>query len=110
MKIIDLLNKIANGEEVPKRIKYCDNVYRKCDIGNDYFSDAFYQCFFKDICDLSILNDEVEMLDNEEDKDIPLIPDDELYMFKGDSKELNYNFRVLQGKINEVVEELNKRQ
>ena len=27
IKIIDLLNKIANDEEVPKKIKYKDNVY-----------------------------------------------------------------------------------
>lgn len=45
----------------------------------------------------------------EEDKDIPLIPDDELCIFKGDSKELNYNFKVLEEKINQVVEEMNRR-
>lgn len=46
---------------------------------------------------------------NKEDeiKDIPLIPDDELYMFKGDSRELNYNFRVLKEKINQVIEAIN---
>ena len=27
MKIIDLLNKIANGEEVPKKIKYKGSIY-----------------------------------------------------------------------------------
>ena len=27
MKIIDLLNKIANGEEVPKKIKYKNKIY-----------------------------------------------------------------------------------
>ena len=59
------------------------------------------------------------MLD-EEDKDIPLIPDDELYSFdnprfyfegklKKDEK-LDYNFKVLKEKINQVVEEINKRQ
>lgn len=41
---------------------------------------------------------------DEEDKDIPLIPDDELCIFKGDSRELNYNFRVLKEKINQVIE------
>lgn len=40
-------------------------------------------------------------------KDIPLIPDDELYVFKGDSRELNYNFRVLKEKINQVIEAIN---
>lgn len=27
MKIIDLLNKIANGEELPKKIKYAGDIY-----------------------------------------------------------------------------------
>ena len=27
MKVIDLLNKIANGEEVPKKIKYLTTIY-----------------------------------------------------------------------------------
>lgn len=50
----------------------------------------------------------LEKIDKEEeDKDIPLIPDDELYMFKGDSRELNYNFRVLKEKINQVIEAIN---
>lgn len=44
----------------------------------------------------------------DEDKDIPLIPDDEL---KDDYTQTNldFNFRVLKEKINQVVEELNRR-
>lgn len=50
----------------------------------------------------------LEKIDKEdEDKDIPLIPDDELCIFKGDSKELNYNFRVLKEKINQVIKVIN---
>lgn len=50
----------------------------------------------------------LEKIDKEDEiKDIPLIPDDELYMFKGDSRELNYNFRVLKEKINQVIEAIN---
>lgn len=106
IKIIDLLNKIANGEEVPKKIKYYDNVFRKCDIGDDYFNDASYDCLFKDIFDTSIINDEVKILEDEEDKDIPLIPDDELYITANSRQD--YNFKVLQEKINQIVEGLNK--
>ena len=36
MKIIDLLNKIANGEEVPKQIKYRDWLYEFEKDCNDY--------------------------------------------------------------------------
>ena len=31
IKIIDLLNKIANGEEVPKKIKYENDIYKHID-------------------------------------------------------------------------------
>jgi len=53
---------------------------------------------------------------NEEDKDIPPIPELELFTIehnmKGCTKEdqINFNFRTLKEKINQVVEELNKRQ
>lgn len=113
MKVIDLLKKIANGEEVPEKIKYYDNIFRKCDIGDDYFNDASYDWLFKDIFDTSMLNDEVEIL-NEENKDIPLIPDDELIILKQEKaidmqKAIDFNFKVLQEKINQVVKELNRR-
>ena len=47
-----------------------------------------------------------------EDKDIPLIPDDELYDMSNvenykSYEKLAYNFKVLQEKINQVVEEFN---
>lgn len=63
MKVIDLLIKIANGEEVPKRIKYNDVIYwydetddneiaRYVDIHNEWlFGDAY-------------LNDEIEIIED----------------------------------------------
>ena len=60
----------------------------------------------------------------DEDKDIPLIPDDELWSINGKKgiiedantyseisrdTAINYNFKVLKEKINQVVEELNRR-
>jgi hypothetical protein len=64
MKIIDLLNKIANGEEVPKKI-YCFNreFYLK---ENTYFGDTFTLMHYIQEEDL---NDEVEII--EEEKKIP---------------------------------------
>ena len=64
MKIIDLLNKIANGEEVPEIIKYNNFIYKYdkdiCDYGGD-------DLYLFDNTDK--LNDEVEIL--EEEKKIP---------------------------------------
>lgn len=72
-KIIDLLNKIANGEEVPEKIKVHNTEYHKCILktGIDYkiYSDDFYY-LSNDICKAGFsLNDEVEIL--EEEKKIP---------------------------------------
>lgn len=69
MKVIDLLNKIAKGEEVPKKIKYtwfyewsCDNARAEyCYMqknGDRFDSDWLIE---------SILNDEVEIVEEEKE-------------------------------------------
>ena len=70
MKIIDLLNKIANGEEVPKKIKY--NIFElKRTMSNNLLriyvdeEDMFFPEYYSGLT----LNDEVEIL--EEEKKIP---------------------------------------
>ena len=131
MKIIDLLCLISNGEEVPKTIKMRKDIYEyqgddyMCKVNNkEYwlFSDGYtkYNDWF-----INFLNTEVEILDEEDDNDIPLIPDDELYKIIDKAQKgiceyenithhvgidvaLNYNFKVLKEKINQVVEEFNE--
>lgn len=146
IKIIDLLNKIANRKEVPKVITYENKVYHYVEEYKDYVYDDAY-CLISDyfVNHYGItmyLNDEVEILDDEEDnpktlkfgdevvltrtncddiqgfiisskgiepiedKDIPLIPDDELVIF--DKPGLDFNFKVLKEKINQVAEEFNE--
>lgn len=74
MKIIDLLNKIANGEEVPKKIKWEDTIYAYSNYDKDYlefpFSKEEYQGLFcmKDSILTQYLNDEVEILEEKEIK------------------------------------------
>ena len=70
MKIIDLLNKIANGEEIPKKIKVDNRFYYEYDEDIDYRSkdgtylfDTYIQINKED------MNMEVEIL--EEEKKIP---------------------------------------
>ena len=60
IKIIDLLNKIANDEEVPKTIRWYDEFYNDYDeISNDY--KAFvYEKLKNNVWDL---NDEVEIIE-----------------------------------------------
>lgn len=70
IRVIYLLNKIANGEEVPKKIKYNDDEYIHidnycyfCEETNEILSQNTYAEF-------SRLNDEIEILDEEEFEDI----------------------------------------
>ena len=73
MKVIDLLNKIANGD-IPKKIKYDGTIYiydnYKGDKGYVDKTQFPYKWFEKEIdCDVKqYLNDEVEIL---EEKKIP---------------------------------------
>ena len=76
MKIIDLLNKIANGEEVPKKIYYKGDIwYLEQDFSNrlpyyknGYNMDNLLSGEEKDYFSQS-LNDEVEII--EEEKKVP---------------------------------------
>ena len=104
IKIIDLLCLISNGEEVPKKIKY-DGVIFENNGCNCYLNGEDKSLSYCVEIPM-FLNDEVEILEDEEDKDIPLIPDDELYI-TGNSKQ-DYNFKVLQEKINQLAEEFNE--
>lgn len=67
MKLIDIFNKIANGEDLPNKIKYNDNVYEYDDSSKEYriMNNYFYltQTIANDTRDLDIiLNDEVEVI------------------------------------------------
>ena len=116
MKVIDLLNKIANGEEVPKKIKWGANIliYNKkirdynFDDYDEYFTDRFFSFFNMDTYDF--LNDEVEILD-EEDEFIDIEEINNAYYhenqdrinqtFKNAINDLIKNQRLLINKINE---------
>lgn len=96
MKVIELLNKIANGEEVPKEIKYRDAEYIfNSDIGY-YIPDLGEQLFTK-----LFINDEVEII--EEDKKIEKI---HWKSCADNLKEVNGNIDELSKKINEIIDYL----
>lgn len=81
MKIIDLFNKIANGEDAPKKIKYRDKIweYQSTIKGKCY---QYYDSFWEDWIRLAdeilleeCLNDEVEIIEAKEEakKDLAFI-------------------------------------
>ena len=109
MKVIDLLNKIANGEEVPKEIVYNTRIFRyneynKCYIwncnGDEFYLSTYYRLE-------SILNDEVEII--EEDKEIEELPK---YADVNEKTGLacgwSFQEEKLKDKINELIKEVNK--
>ena len=116
MKIIDLLNKIANGENI-KNIKYQNHIYEY--YNGDYREeiDGAYDSnwlFANEIIDLSNLNEEVEIIEEDE-----IQPEDVLSFTLTDkvwtprqARELIENFRKISEKLkrkkdNNKIEEIN---
>ena len=99
IKIIDLLNKIANGEEVPEKVIFDGYIFEK-DLKTDY------TCFVKsgeikyllNEVFLSQLNDEIEII--EEPKKIEKIDFGTL----NTQKEKN---KAMKDAINKLIDEIN---
>ena len=97
MKVIDLLNKIANGEEVPKKIRFnnikWNRVYGEKNVYYiDEYDNDFFLHFFRNNLDFT-LNDEVEII--EEDKKIE--------KFKFGKIEDSEHYEIKR-KINEIID------
>ena len=117
IKIIDLLNKLANGEEVPAKFTYKGFLW-EYDIRSKMWF-MYYQkngetlnhrldkFFFLNLC----LNDEVEVV--EEDKLIELLDYEEI-IYYADNKEIEtkreVSKRKIVDKINEIIKKVNKMQ
>ena len=114
IKIIELLTKIANGEEIPKKIKFKNIIWEYCKNGStkDYIND-YNGCLMEFIPINKVgLNDSVEII--EEPKKIEKIlisMDDNNMSFVGNSqyKHLSYSEidLMMATKINELIDEIN---
>ncbi len=110
MKVIDLLNRIANNEEVPEKIKKYGYVYTYHN-GVDYKNEDGGYLFGNSICICSDdLNSTVEII--EEDKEIEEIKshyvlglDESLERVIEWQKENN---KIYEDKINEIIKNHNK--
>lgn len=65
IKVIDLYNMIANGEELPKRFKYDNLIWNKAVIGDNWFNENL-MLWFSTMIDTSVLNNEIEIIETEE--------------------------------------------
>ena len=100
MKVIDLLNKIAKGEEVPKKIVWHEVVFDYID--GDYFNDNGCSLFRHDediYSLLNMLNDEVEVI--EEEKEIEVEDIEEMNLDVDCTSE--WNFGEVYDTINQLI-------
>lgn len=103
MKVIDLLNMISKGEEVPKKIKYDYNEWEYDENLKTYYCGT---CTLLNKYKYIYLNEEVEIL--EEDKKIEKIrqlceyPNTDTYECWSVKED------ILVDKINEIIDYLNK--
>ena len=117
IRVIDLLNKIANNEEIPKKIKWENIIYAYSEYDKDYleypFRDEEYRGLFdmRDSILTQFLNDEVEII--EEPKKIEKIKSngDEFYSDYIDAwiskNKTDAYCEFLMNKINELIDKIN---
>ena len=108
MKVIDLLNKIANGEKLPEEIKVMGGTYYLCEndqSGCCYFSEKPGYGGVKLSFDTSVMNEEVEII--EEDKKIVKLKKDN-FGENEDLDEVDSDIYFVVDKINEIIDKLNK--
>lgn len=115
IKVIELLNKIANGEELPKKIKWDDMIFTLGIIREVPTLKTANNIDIIEFIRARYLNDEAEIIeDAEEDKGIEKIPkekiDEYLWEYRGDEV---YGLKlfvanILNDKLNEVIDVVNK--
>ena len=113
MKVIDLLNKIANGEEIPKKIKYDNDIWNYDEISRDYIlidKSGEEALICEELNLMFALNEEVEII--EEDKKIEnIVIEDKSIKVKGTyfykDKDIEI-FQKLSMVINEIIDKINE--
>lgn len=99
IKIIALLNKISNGEEMPKYVKYYDKLHQKEDTMLCYYNNIIYK-LDNNIIDLL---DEVEIL---EEKQIPNKLDKRDFLGNQTFEQVDADLDFIIDKINEILDYL----
>ena len=103
MKVIELLNKIANGEDVPEKFRFAEQIFEK---QGSYIEDEDGDSIFDSMCtDFSNINEEIEIIG--EDKKIEKIEysiDKDGYLSVNDFRE---HLLQIINKINEIIDKMN---
>ncbi len=110
IKVIDLLNKMVNGEELPKTIKYQGVIYNKYYEGGYFYTKGYEEnTLLEDVLVTSDLIEEVEII--EEEKEIEKL--DKLYILEGNNSAMpstlqDFNNQDIAKKINELIDAVNE--
>lgn len=104
IKIIDLLNKIANGEEVPKKIRDGIHDLELCKCNNSYHYAGDTATLLNDVIGMERLNDYVEII--EEPKKIEYEQIEELTCNDYDFEKKTINSLIRNQK--KIIDEVNK--
>ena len=116
IKIIDLFHKIANGEEVPAKIKWRDKIWNYVESDQDYQNfwnnrPRWFMSNLNDIRTKDFITDEVEIIEEDKEiKELELEERENENMLKTDKG--YFTMRridvLIIDKINELVKEMNK--
>lgn len=104
IRVIDLLNKIANGEEVPEKVKYCGSEYLYLNHRKDYKNMEldFDSCIIDSkYHNLDWLNDTVEIIEEQEEIDIQSIEEIKEVFIENSS--CGEDVKYLARKYNEIL-------
>lgn len=112
MKIIDLLNMIANEENLPRKIKYRNKIWEYDLSSQDYFTENHVEYLFTIIFTINtrkILNDEVEIIEEKKEIKKIIINNGTLKFPNGGGQWTARNMdKAFAIKINELIKEVNK--
>ena len=105
IKVIDLLNKIANGEDVPKKIKWRDKIWDYWEGDQDYKSKQgrWFTSNLNDIRTKEFVNDTVEIIEEQEEIDIQKLDENiKYYNIIGHSENEKMLFNMIQNTANRI--------
>ncbi len=114
IKIIDLLVKIANGEQVPKKIKYKNKIWEYNADSDDYKGENIwlFEESFEYKKTIEFINDEVEIIEEPKKiKKIEIYEDEDGHYFLNDRCQKIYircdEIDFMVDKFNELIDEIN---
>ena len=111
LRIIDLINKIANNEELPKKIKYDDVIWDYDYTIGDYINKdkvkALIESLFWGNSTFSFINEEVEIIKENKNIEKITIREKTIGFPNGEWTARNMD-KAFAHKINEIIDEINK--